>query len=42
MEGGAWLIMRPKSFTNAAGPNRVVSADRNPRERGLRPLNNNR
>jgi len=23
-------------------PNRVVSADRNPRERGFRPLNNNR
>jgi len=26
----------------AVPPNRVVSADRNPRERGFRPLNNHR
>ena len=25
-----------------ASPNKLVSRDRNPRERGLRPLNNNR
>jgi len=32
------------AFSSAARnqPNRVVSADRNPRERGFRPLNNNR
>jgi hypothetical protein len=36
--------MMPSSYKNLAdiAPNRVVAADRNPRERGLRPLNNNR
>ena len=37
-----WCLLSTRSGLLNRVPNRAIPADRNPRERGLRPLNSNR